>query len=65
MKKLYNIKSDIYNMSTREECISRCINEKLNVSLYNFDKEINSVCDSLLSSNTLRVLKNLVKSKEN
>lgn len=64
MKKLYNIRDSIYSMRSREECLTDCIKEKLNVSLYNFNQEINSICDEISVNKTLRVLKNIVKNQE-
>ena len=65
MKKLYNIREEIYNMKTREECLKDCITEKLNVSLHNFNKEIYSVCDELsVVGNSFYVLKSMIKNQE-
>lgn len=67
MKKLYNIKNNIYNMRTRNECLTDCIKNKLDTSFYNYDIELKSLCDILLCNNSSKVLKNIVKSqnKEN
>ena len=64
MEKLYNIKRDIYNMRTRKECLEQCIKNKLDISFYNYDVELNKMCDMLLCSNSSRVLKNIVKSQK-
>lgn len=64
MRKLYNIKEDIYNMRSRSECLKQCVKEKLNVSYYNYDTELELLCGRLLGSNSVRVLKNIVKSQK-
>ena len=64
MNKLYNIKRDIYSMKTRNECLEQSIKAKLDISLYNYETELNKLCDMLLCSNSSRVLKNIVKSQK-
>lgn len=64
MDKLYNIKKEIYAMRSRKECLEQNIQNKLDVSFYNYDVELNKLCDMLLCSNSSRVLKNIVNSQK-
>lgn len=64
MRKLYNIRDDIYNIKSRNEGIKRCVTKKLDVSFYNYDTELELLCGRLLGSNSTRVLKNIVKSQK-
>lgn len=51
-------------MRSRKECLTACIKEKLNISLYNFNKELYSVCDELsVVNNSLYVLRSMIKNQ--
>lgn len=67
MNKLNYIKKIIYNMQNRENCLKKCINEKLNNSLDNYKNELQFLCDELLYNNSSKVLKNIIdiQKKEN
>jgi len=64
MKKLYNIKNIIYNMQDRNNCLKKCINNKLNKSLNNYENELQILCDELLYNNSSKILKNIINSQK-
>lgn len=58
---LISIKKEICNMKSRNDCLEKCINERLNNSINNYKMEIDRICDYLLSRNSFKVLRNLSK----
>lgn len=63
-KKLYYIRECVNKMQTRNQAIERCVTQKLNYSLEQYNKEIVSMCNYLLTRSNKKVLKNINKLKK-
>lgn len=65
--KLYNILDDLNNIQPLDVVIQRCIDEKLNASLEQYQNTVKNIYNYVLSRSNIKVIKALArirKSKE-
>lgn len=62
---VYNISRDIDKLSSKEVTMAKCISDRLEVSLDNYEYEVQLIYNYLLSRDSLKVLKHMNKKEKN
>ena len=62
---VYNISRDINKLSSKEVTMAKCISDRLEVSLDNYEYEVQLIYNYLSSRDSLKLLKHMNKKEKN